>query len=116
MRLQLNIATVFGAFLDPVADKIMVSTALIMLAADPPAPLSQANMAFPVVIIICREITMSALREWASAAGGAVHKVRRQASTGPLHEHTTAVEAVVRGISSLLSGPWFCQLAAWLLL
>jgi phosphatidylglycerophosphate synthase len=34
-------------------------------------------MAVPVVIMCCREVTMSALREWAAAAGGAAHKVGR---------------------------------------
>jgi hypothetical protein len=34
-------------------------------------------MATPVVLVICREITMSALREWAAAAGGSASKVRR---------------------------------------
>jgi phosphatidylglycerophosphate synthase len=32
-------------------------------------------MAVPVSAIICREITMSALREWAAASGGGAHKV-----------------------------------------
>ena len=33
-------------------------------------------MVLPVVIMICREVTMSALREWAASAGGGAHKVR----------------------------------------
>jgi phosphatidylglycerophosphate synthase len=52
-----------------------VCTALILLTINPPAPLSQQQMAWPVIAIICREITMSALREWAAASGGAAHKV-----------------------------------------
>lgn len=67
--------TTFGAFLDPVADKIMVTSALILLALSPPDPLTPETMAAPVMLIICREITMSALREWAAAAGGGAHKV-----------------------------------------
>lgn len=82
MTLQMKIATEFGAFLDPVADKIMVSTALVLLAANPPAPLSQVDLSLPVLVIICREITMSSLREWAAASGGGAHKVRKvRAST-----------------------------------
>jgi CDP-diacylglycerol--glycerol-3-phosphate 3-phosphatidyltransferase len=72
----MKITTAFGAFLDPVADKIMVSTALVLLAASPPAPLSQADLSPPVLVIICREITMSSLREWAAASGGGAHKVK----------------------------------------
>ena len=67
--------TVLGAFLDPVADKIMVSAALVLLAVSPPAPLSHADLAVPVVIMIGREITMSSLREWAAACGGTAHRV-----------------------------------------
>ncbi len=72
---QLKIATVFGAFLDPVADKIMVSTSLILLTTSPPAHVTARAMVLPVALMICREITMSALREWAAASGGAAHKV-----------------------------------------
>ncbi|KAI8469819.1 MAG: phosphatidylglycerophosphate synthase [Monoraphidium minutum] len=71
---KFEIVTAFGAFLDPVADKIMVTSTLILLTLSPPAPLAPEHMAGPVVLIICREITMSALREWAAAAGGGAHK------------------------------------------
>jgi phosphatidylglycerophosphate synthase len=72
---RMKLTSAFGAFLDPVADKIMVSTALVLLATGPPRPISQAAMVVPVALIIAREITMSALREWAAVAGGAVHQV-----------------------------------------
>ena len=53
----------FGAFLDPVADKLMVAAALIVLVdLDRAAPLV-------AVIIIGREITISALREWMAQIG-----------------------------------------------
>ncbi len=53
----------FGAFLDPVADKLMVAAALIVLIdLDRVAPLIG-------LIIIGREITISALREWMEKAG-----------------------------------------------
>ncbi len=59
----LNQASAFGAFLDPVADKLMVSAALIVLVylerLDAPIAL----------IIIGREITVSALREWMAQLG-----------------------------------------------
>ena len=73
--LQLSISTEFGAFLDPVADKLMVSTALILLATAPPPPISRPAMVVPVLVIIGREIAMSSLREWAAASGGGAHKV-----------------------------------------
>ncbi|MEX0958442.1 MAG: CDP-diacylglycerol--glycerol-3-phosphate 3-phosphatidyltransferase [Burkholderiales bacterium] len=53
----------FGAFLDPVADKLMVVTALIMLVW-----LARVE-AFIAVIIIGREIAISALREWMAGIG-----------------------------------------------
>jgi CDP-diacylglycerol--glycerol-3-phosphate 3-phosphatidyltransferase/cardiolipin synthase len=55
----------FGAFLDPVADKLMVAVALILLLEADPSPL----LAIPVVVIIGREITISALREWMAELG-----------------------------------------------
>jgi len=54
-----------GAFLDPVADKLMVSTALVAIAvADP-----QLVIGISVMVIIGREITISALREWMAEVG-----------------------------------------------
>lgn len=52
-----------------------VSTALILLVVNPPATISIKIIVLPVTLMICREVTMSALREWAAAAGGAAHKV-----------------------------------------
>jgi CDP-diacylglycerol--glycerol-3-phosphate 3-phosphatidyltransferase len=57
----------FGAFLDPVADKIMVSTALVLLVQRQET--YQALFAVAAAIIIGREITISALREWMSEIG-----------------------------------------------
>ena len=79
---RMMLASAFGAFLDPVADKIMVSTALVLLATEPPPPISVAAMTAPVAAIISREITMSALREWAAAAGGDAHKAVKVSSLG----------------------------------
>lgn len=62
----------FGAFLDPVADKLMVSTALVLLAADPRVQAGVAHRGFFAVvaaIIIGREIVISALREWMAELG-----------------------------------------------
>lgn len=57
----------FGAFLDPVADKIMVSTALVLLVQRQET--YQAVFAIAAAVIIGREITISALREWMSEIG-----------------------------------------------
>jgi len=54
-----QVTTKFGAFLDPVADKLMVSTALILLAGK-----YGLEIALPTCIILSREIAVSALREW----------------------------------------------------
>ena len=79
---RLAMTSAFGAFLDPVADKVMVSTVLVLLAAQPPPPVSQAAMAAPVVLVVAREIAMSALREWAATSGGAAHRAVKVSSLG----------------------------------
>ncbi len=60
---RLNQFSAFGAFLDPVADKLMVAAALIVLVK-----LGRAD-AIIAFIIIGREITISALREWMAQLG-----------------------------------------------
>ncbi|RIX46121.1 MAG: CDP-diacylglycerol--glycerol-3-phosphate 3-phosphatidyltransferase [Rhodocyclales bacterium GT-UBC] len=62
---KLNQTSAFGAFLDPVADKLMVAAALIVLVQ-----LGRAD-AIVAMIIIGREITISALREWMAKIGAA---------------------------------------------
>jgi CDP-diacylglycerol---glycerol-3-phosphate 3-phosphatidyltransferase len=62
---KLNQTSAFGAFLDPVADKLMVAIVLIVLLQDDPRIL----LAIPVAVIIGREITVSALREWMAELG-----------------------------------------------
>lgn len=57
----------FGAFLDPVADKIMVSTALVLLVQRQET--YQVVFAIAAAVIIGREITISALREWMAEIG-----------------------------------------------
>jgi CDP-diacylglycerol--glycerol-3-phosphate 3-phosphatidyltransferase len=60
---RLGVTSAFGAFLDPVADKLMVAAALILLVA-----LGRAD-AYLAIIIIGREIAISALREWMAELG-----------------------------------------------
>jgi len=57
----------FGAFLDPVADKIMVTTALVLLVQRQET--HQEVFAIAAAVIVGREITISALREWMSEIG-----------------------------------------------
>ena len=62
----------FGTFLDPVADKLMVAAALVMLVADPKVQTHVLDIrlfAVVVLVIVGREITVSALREWMSEVG-----------------------------------------------
>ncbi len=59
-----------GAFLDPVADKLMVATALVLMVhVPPPIIFPEIFFTLSAAIIIGREITISALREWMSELG-----------------------------------------------
>lgn len=62
---KLKQSTRFGAFLDPVADKIMVTTALVLLVAD----YNNVWLTLPALFMIGREIVISALREWMAEIG-----------------------------------------------
>jgi CDP-diacylglycerol--glycerol-3-phosphate 3-phosphatidyltransferase len=55
----------FGAFLDPVADKLIVAAALIMITHE----YSSVWITVPAIILLMREIYISALREWMSEIG-----------------------------------------------
>jgi CDP-diacylglycerol--glycerol-3-phosphate 3-phosphatidyltransferase len=57
---RLNEMTRLGAFLDPVADKLIVAVALVLLVEVH----ASAILAVPALVIVCREIVVSALREW----------------------------------------------------
>ena len=62
---RLSQVSTFGAFLDPVADKLMVAVALVLLVQRDPAPW----LAIPAAVIISREIVVSALRELMAELG-----------------------------------------------
>lgn len=62
---KLNQATPFGAFLDPVADKLMVAAALVVIVEH----YATVIVTIPAVIMIGREILISALREWMAELG-----------------------------------------------
>jgi len=72
---KLGQTSALGAFLDPVADKLMVATALILLVSHVPPPLAfmpfnpQVLITVTAAVIVGREITISALREWMAEMG-----------------------------------------------
>lgn len=62
---KLDQVSELGRFLDPIADKVLVTVVLIVLLANDPS----IYLVFPTVIIISREIIVSALREWSVMNG-----------------------------------------------
>ncbi len=60
-----DLHSAFGAFLDPVADKLMVAVALFLIVQGHPTPW----MALWAAVIVGREIAVSALREWMAGIG-----------------------------------------------
>ena len=106
----------FGAFLDPVADKLMVAAALIMLVE-----LGRAE-AYLAIIIIGREIAISALREWMAQLGRArnvavafIGKIKTVAQMTALIA-LLLWENVIPGISTPLLGTFALWMAAILTL
>jgi cardiolipin synthase len=76
---KLNQMSAFGAFLDPVADKFLVCACVLVLVH-----LGRADV-FVAIIIIGREIAISALREWMAEMGAsrsvAVHRIGKLKTT-----------------------------------
>lgn len=62
---KLKMMSPFGAFLDPVADKLLVSTTLLLLVSNP----HLHYITIPAIVIVGREIVISALREWMAEIG-----------------------------------------------
>ncbi|WP_263143550.1 CDP-diacylglycerol--glycerol-3-phosphate 3-phosphatidyltransferase [Pseudomonas sp. RIT-PI-AD] len=91
---RLGQSTAFGAFLDPVADKLIVAVALVLLVEE------HANLwlTLPAVIIIGREIVVSALREWMAELGA-----RAQVAVSNLGKWKTAAQMLALVI--LLANP-----------
>jgi CDP-diacylglycerol--glycerol-3-phosphate 3-phosphatidyltransferase len=86
----------FGAFLDPVADKLMVAAALILLAADwrvTQLVLDQRLFTVMVLVIMGREIAVSALREWMAEVGK-----RRQVAVSLMGKFKTTSQMVAIGM------------------
>ena len=112
---KLDQTSAFGAVLDPVADKLMVAAALIVLVQ-----LERAD-AIIAIIIIGREIAISALREWMAKIGAA-----RSIAVSFLGKIKTTAQMVaiplllyqdgLFGISMLWLGSWLISVAAVLTL
>ena len=112
---KLNQTSAFGAFLDPVADKLMVAAALIVLVQ-----LGRAD-AIVAMIIIGREITISALREWMAKIGASksvavsmLGKVKTSAQMLALP--MLLFYAPLAGFDMRLIGNWLIWIAALLTL
>jgi CDP-diacylglycerol--glycerol-3-phosphate 3-phosphatidyltransferase len=80
-----------GAFLDPVADKLVVAVALVLLISKDHRPL----IVLTAAVIIGREITISALREWMAEIGQ-----RRKVAVSQLGKYKTILQIV--GLSMML--------------
>lgn len=81
----LNQTSAFGRFLDPVADKLMVAAALVILVQQHP----NVSMAFAAIVIISREITVSALREWMAELGA-----RASVAVSTIGKYKTAFQMI----------------------
>ncbi len=80
---RMQLVSALGAFLDPVADKLMVAVALVLLVqTDPSIP-----MAIAAAVIIGREIAISALREWMAEIGS-----RTQVAVSEIGKFKTAAQ------------------------
>ncbi|RYZ71734.1 MAG: CDP-diacylglycerol--glycerol-3-phosphate 3-phosphatidyltransferase [Lysobacteraceae bacterium] len=85
---RFNQHSAFGAFLDPVADKLMVAVALFLIVQGHPTPW----MAFWAAVIVGREIAVSALREWMAELGQ-----RAKVKVAALGKFKTIVQMVALG-------------------
>ena len=112
-----NQFSAFGAFLDPVADKLMVAVALFLIVQGHPTPW----MALWASVIIGREIAVSALREWMAEVGQ-----RAKVAVATVGKVKTIVQMValgfllyrepLLGIPVFLVGEWLLAAAAILTL
>ena len=112
-----NQTSKFGAFLDPVADKLMVAVCLVCLLHAAPAAMGTATkglLAGMVAVIIGREITVSALREWMAVLGK-----RAKVSVSVIAKFKTGFQMTAIGMmiweAPTWGLPWY-DMGYWLLL
>ncbi len=91
---KLNQSTPFGAFIDPVADKLMVVCGLVVIAQD----YQQWWITIPALLMIAREIIISALREFMSSRGK-----RDEVAVSEMGKYKTAAQML--GIMGLIWQP-----------
>jgi CDP-diacylglycerol--glycerol-3-phosphate 3-phosphatidyltransferase len=114
---RLGQTTRLGAFLDPVADKLIVAVALVLIVSRDARPL----MVLTAAVIIGREIAISALREWMAGIGQ-----RTAVAVSRIGKYKTILQMVglsmllfrhaLLGIPIYLLGTWLTVLAAALTL
>ena len=86
---KMQMETPFGAFLDPVADKLMVAMVLVLIVQQQ----GSAFLTIPAAIIIGREITIASLREWMAEIGQ-----RATVKVSQLAKWKTAIQMVSIGM------------------
>ena len=113
-----HLYSAFGAFLDPVADKLMVAVSLFLIVQDNPT----MGMAIWAAVIVGREIAVSALREWMAELGQ-----RATVKVAALGKIKTIVQMVAlscllyastpgsQQLSDIWMGRWVFVLGDWLL-
>jgi CDP-diacylglycerol--glycerol-3-phosphate 3-phosphatidyltransferase len=114
---RLGQTTRLGAFLDPVADKLIVAVALVLIVSRDP----RAVMVLTAAVIIGREIAISALREWMAGIGQ-----RTAVAVSRIGKYKTILQMVgltmllfrhsLLGLPIYLLGQWLTVLAAALTL
>lgn len=131
---RMNLTSAFGAFLDPVADKLMVAVTLFLLVESHRGGWPGILMAVTAAVIVGREISVSALREWMAEIGmsatvkvaliGKLKTVMQMVALVVLIvQHEKAAEAlrlyhigeallVIAGILTIWSGLYYLR-AAW---
>lgn len=97
-----HLYSAFGAFLDPVADKLMVAVSLFLIVQDNPT----MWMAIWAAVIVGREIAVSALREWMAELGQ-----RATVKVAALGKIKTIVQMVALSCLLYASTPGATQLA-----
>lgn len=106
---RMNQSSRFGAFLDPVADKLLVTISLVMLAASYPSPW----YIIPAALMVAREVLVSALREWM-----AEQRQRDAVAVGKLGKVKTTVQmlALIVLLTTNLEGPAMIWMAGFALI
>lgn len=99
----------FGAFLDPVADKLLVAASLVLIVSDQP----HAWLIILAVIIIGREIMVSALREWMAELN-----LRAKIAVSTLGKYKTATQMLAIGFLLWRDSVWHLpvNILGWILL